>query len=99
MKREEENQEKTGSLMTVEFVMASTDELVKKEKFLMYPKKSKAIDPLSTIVGAVVLEVIAANTNASYKINLRQTERLVEVAMTKELLDEPVYYETDDWRW
>ena len=85
--------------MTVEFVMASTDELVKKEKFLMYPKKSKAIDPLSTIVGAVVLEVIAANTNASYKINLRQTERLVEVAMTKELLDEPVYYETDDWRW
>ena len=64
----------------------------------MYSKKSKAIDPLSTIIGAVVLEVIAVNTDPSYKINLRQTDRLVEVAMTKELLDEPVCYETDDWR-
>jgi hypothetical protein len=35
--------------------MASTNELVKREKFLVYPKKSKAIDALSTIVGAVVL--------------------------------------------
>ena len=84
--------------MTIEFVTASTNELVKKEKFLVYPKTSKAIDPLSTITGAVVLEVIAANTDASYKNNLRQTDRSVEVAMTKELLDEPVCYETDDWR-
>jgi hypothetical protein len=83
---------------SVEFVTASTNELVKKEKFLVYPKTSKAIDALSTIVGVVVQEVIAVNTNASYKINLRQSERLLEVAMTKELLDEPVYYETDDWR-
>ena len=95
MKREEENQEQTGWLLTVEFVTAATDELVKKERFLVYSKKSKAIDPLSTIIGAVVLEIIAANTDRSYKINLRQTDRLVEVAMTKELLDEPVYYETD----
>jgi len=98
MKHEEDNQEKTGWLMTVEFVTACPNELVKKEKFLVYPKKSKATDALSTIVGAVVLEVIAANTNASYKIKLRQSERLVEVAMTKELIDQPVYYETDDWR-
>jgi hypothetical protein len=98
MKREEENRERTGWLMTFEFVMASTNQFIKKEKFLVYPKKSKAIDPLSMIIGAIVLEVIAANTDASYKINLRQIERFVEVAMTKELLDEPVCYETDDWR-
>ena len=42
--------------MTVQFVTAATDELVKKERFLVYSKKSKAIDPLSTIIGALVLE-------------------------------------------
>jgi hypothetical protein len=84
--------------MTVEFVTGSTNQFVKKEKFLVYPKNSKAIDALSAMVGSVVLELIAANSDASYRINLRQTEPLVEVAMTKELLDKPVYYETDDWR-
>jgi hypothetical protein len=98
MKDEEDNQEKTGWLMTVEFVTGSTNQLVKKEKFLVYPKNSKAIDALSAMVGSVVSELIAANSDASYRINLQQTEPLVEVAMTKELLDKPVYYETDDWR-
>jgi hypothetical protein len=40
------------------------------------------------IVGSVVLEVIAINNEASCPITLRQTERLVEVAITKDLLDE-----------
>ena len=84
--------------MTVEFVTASTNTLLKKEKFLIYPKKSTTVDALPMIVGSAVLEVTAANTDASYKINLRQTDRLIEVAMTKGLLDEPVCYETDDWR-
>jgi hypothetical protein len=84
--------------MTVEFVTASANKLVKTEKFLLYPKKSKAVDALSMIVGSGVFEVIAANSEASCSINLRQTERLVEVAITKDLLDEPVYYETDGWR-
>jgi hypothetical protein len=84
--------------MTVEFVTASTNELVKTEKFLLYPKKSQAVGALSMIVGCGVLEVIAANNQASRPINLRQTERLVEVTITKELLDEPVCYETDEWR-
>jgi hypothetical protein len=65
MKNEEEHREKTGWLMTVEFVTASTNTLLKKEKFLMYPKKSTAVDALSMIVGSVVLEVIAINTEAS----------------------------------
>jgi hypothetical protein len=71
--------------MTVEFVTGSTNQFVKKEKFLVYPKNSKAIDALSAMVGSVVLELIAANSDASYRINLRQTEPLVEVAMTKEI--------------
>jgi hypothetical protein len=90
--------EKTGWLMTVEFVTASTNTLLKKEKFLIYPKKSTAVDALPMIVGSAVLEVIAINNEASCPITLRQTDRLIEVAMTKELLDEPVCYETDDWR-
>jgi hypothetical protein len=47
MKHEEEHREKTGWLMTVEFVTASTNTLLKKEKFLIYPKKSTAVDALS----------------------------------------------------
>ena len=39
MKNEEEHREKTGWLMTVEFVTASTNTLLKKEKFLIYPKE------------------------------------------------------------
>jgi hypothetical protein len=97
MKDEEQNQEKTGWLMTVEFVTASTNDLIRTEKFLLYPKKAKPIDALSMIVGSGVLEVIAINSKASQSINLRQTERLVEVPITKELLGEPAYYETDDW--
>jgi hypothetical protein len=84
--------------MTVEFVTGSTNQFVKKEKFFVYAKNSKAIDALKAMVGSVVLELIAAHSDASYRINLRQTEPLVEVAMTKELLDKPVSYETDDWR-
>lgn len=98
MKHEEEHREKTGWLMTVEFVTASTNTLLKKEKFLIYPMKSTAVDALPMIVGSAVLEVIAINNEASCPITLRQTDRLIEVAMTKELLDEPVCYETDDWR-
>jgi hypothetical protein len=37
------------------------------------------------------------NSDASYPINLRQTEPLVAVAIPKELLDEPAYCETDNW--
>ena len=98
MKQETESQEKTGWLMTVELVTASTNELVKKAKFLLYPKKLYPVDALPMIAGLVVLEVIAMNSDASYPINLRQTEPLVAVAIPKELLDEPAYCETDGWR-
>ena len=98
MKQEVESQEKTGWLMTVELVTGSTNELVKKAKFLLYSKKSHPVDTLSMIAGLVVLELITANSAASYPINLRKTEPLVAVAMTKEWLDEPAYCETDDWR-
>jgi hypothetical protein len=83
--------------MTVELVTASTNELVRKAKFLLYPKKSNPGDALSIVAGLIVLEVIAMNRDASYPINLRQTEPLVAAAIPKELLDEPVYCETDDW--
>ena len=89
---------KTGWLMTVELVTGSTNELVKTAKFLLYPKKSNPVDALSIIAGLVVLEVIAMNSDPSSPINLRQTGPLVAVAITKELLDEPAYLETDDWR-
>ena len=84
--------------MTVELVTGSANELVKKAKFLLYPRKSNPVDALSMIAGLVVLEVIAMNSDGSSPINLRQTGPLVAVAMTKEWLDEPAYLETDDWR-
>jgi hypothetical protein len=97
-KQEVESPKKTGWLMTVELVTGSTNELVRKAKFLLYPKKSNPGDALLMIAGLVVLEVIAMNSDASYPINLRQTEPLVAAAISKELLDEPAYCETDDWR-
>lgn len=97
MNHEEENRSRTGWLMTVELVTGSTNELVRKAKFLLYPKKSNPGDALLMIAGLVVLEVIAMNSDASYPINLRQTEPLVAAAISKELLDEPAYCETDDW--
>ena len=45
MKQEVESQEKTGWLMTVELVTGSTNELVKKAKFLLYPKKLYRLTP------------------------------------------------------
>jgi hypothetical protein len=98
LEQEVESQEKTGWVMTVELVTGSTNELVKKAKFLLCPKKSKPVDALPVIAGLVVLEVITMNSDASDLINLRQTEPLVAVAIPKELLDEPAYCETDDWR-
>jgi hypothetical protein len=83
LKQEVESQEKTGWLMTVGLVTGSTNELVKKAKLLLYSKKSSPVDTLSMIGGLVVLEVIAMNSDASYPINLRQTEPLVAVAIPK----------------
>jgi hypothetical protein len=60
----------------VEFVTASANRLVKTEKFLLYPKKSKAVDALSMIVGSGVFEVIAANNEAAWDDNNELTEPL-----------------------
>jgi hypothetical protein len=84
--------------MTVELVAGSTNEFVRKAKFLLYPKNSNPGDALSIIAGLVVLEIIAMNSDASHPINLRKTEPLVATAIPKELLDKPAYCETDDWR-
>jgi hypothetical protein len=99
MKHERENQEKkAGWLVTVEFVKTFTNRLVKKEKFLVYSKNSKALEASSIEVVSFVLKGIVIKNDASYPINLQNTEPLVKVEITKELLDEPVYYETDNWR-
>jgi hypothetical protein len=98
MKHKVESQEITGWLVTVEFLTASTNQVAKKEKFLVYPKNSKSREAESIELVSLVLKGIVIKKDASYPMNLQNTEPLVKVKMTKELLDEPVYYETDNWR-